>query len=90
MSITVDAVSENGVLKPIGPLPWKDGERVSVTVWSLEDSPLVRSYGIIGWTGDAETVRRIALDPESLPEEARSPWASSLPPGAEDEHEHNH
>jgi hypothetical protein len=23
-----------------------------------------RAYGLLGWTGDAETVRRVALDPE--------------------------
>jgi predicted DNA-binding antitoxin AbrB/MazE fold protein len=70
MSITIDAVYENGVLKPAGPLPWKDGQRVRVEVSSLE-SPLLKAYGIMGYTGDAETLERIALDPEFLPEEAR-------------------
>jgi len=28
------------------------------------------SYGMMGWYGDAETIERIALDPEFLPEEA--------------------
>jgi predicted DNA-binding antitoxin AbrB/MazE fold protein len=69
MAITVEAVYENGVLKPSEPLPWKDGERVRVVVSSL-DSPILKAYGIMGWTGDAQTLERIALAPEFLPEEA--------------------
>ena len=69
MAITVEAVYENGVLKPSAPLPWKEGERVSVVVSSI-DSPILKAYGIMGWAGDAETLERIALDPEYLPEEA--------------------
>jgi predicted DNA-binding antitoxin AbrB/MazE fold protein len=69
MTITVEAVYENGVLKPSEPLPWKEGERVRVVISSL-DSPILRAYGMMGWTGDAETLERIALDPEFLPEEA--------------------
>jgi hypothetical protein len=30
----------------------------------------VTPHGILGWKGDAETLERIALDPEFLPEEA--------------------
>ena len=32
MSITVEAVYENGVLRPAAPLPFKEHERVSITV----------------------------------------------------------
>ncbi len=70
MAITVEAVYENGVLKPAQPLPLKEREQVRVTI-QQGDTPLLRAYGIIGWTGDAETLERIALDPEFLPEEAR-------------------
>jgi predicted DNA-binding antitoxin AbrB/MazE fold protein len=69
MAVTVEAVYENGVLKPSQPLPLKDGDRVSVLVSSL-DSPILKAYGIMGWTGDADTLERIPLDPEYLPEEA--------------------
>ncbi len=69
MSLTVEAVYENGVLKPAVPLPFKEHEKVRVTI-EQGDSPLVRAYGIMGWTGDAETIERIALDPEFLLEEA--------------------
>jgi predicted DNA-binding antitoxin AbrB/MazE fold protein len=69
MTLTVEAIYENGVLKPIQPLPLKEHDKVRITV-EQEDSPLIRAYGIIGWTGDAETLERIALDPELLPEES--------------------
>jgi hypothetical protein len=46
----------------------REHEEVRVTI-HVGDSPLVQAYGIMGWTGDAETLERIALDPEFLPEE---------------------
>ena len=69
MTITVEAVYENGTLRLKEPLPLKDLEKVQVTIQSAT-SPLVQAYGIMGWTGDPETIERIALDPEFLPEEA--------------------
>jgi predicted DNA-binding antitoxin AbrB/MazE fold protein len=69
MAITVEAVYENGMLKLSEPLPWKEGERVNVVVSSL-DSPILKAYVLMDWTGDAETLERIALDPEFLSEEA--------------------
>jgi predicted DNA-binding antitoxin AbrB/MazE fold protein len=70
MAITVEAVYENGVLKPAEPLPWKDGERVSIEVRSL-DSPILKAYGIMGFKGTPEESSYFALDPELLPEESR-------------------
>jgi len=61
VALTVEAVYENGVFKPAAPLPLKEHEKVRITVEQGE-SPLLRAYGIIGWTGDAETLERIALD----------------------------
>lgn len=69
MTITVEATYENGALKLEQPLPLREHERVRVTV-EQSDSRLLAAYGIMGWTGDAETLERIALDPEFLPEEA--------------------
>ena len=63
MAITVEAVYEGGVLKPATPLPWKDGERVRVEVSSL-DSPLLKSYGMMGFTGTAEEAEYFAMSPE--------------------------
>lgn len=70
MTITIEAVYENGVLKPAAPLPWKEGERVRVEVSSL-DSPLLKAYGILGFKGTAEEAEYFALSPELLPEEGR-------------------
>jgi predicted DNA-binding antitoxin AbrB/MazE fold protein len=69
MTITVSATYENGVLKPRQPLPLKEHEEVQVTIEG-KTSSIMRAAGIMGWTGDAETLERIALDPEFLPEEA--------------------
>jgi predicted DNA-binding antitoxin AbrB/MazE fold protein len=70
MAVTVEAVYENGVLKLSEPLPWKDGERVSVSVSSL-DSPILKASGIIGFKGTAEEAEYFALHPDLLPEESR-------------------
>jgi predicted DNA-binding antitoxin AbrB/MazE fold protein len=61
-------VYENGVLKPSQALPLTEHEKVRVTV-EQGDSPLLRAYGIMHWTGGAETLERIAMDPEFLREE---------------------
>lgn len=69
MALTVEAIYENGMLKPAEPLPLQEHEKVRITVEQRE-SPLLRAYGIIGWTGDAETLERIALEPEFFPEKS--------------------
>ncbi|HET6573299.1 MAG TPA: antitoxin family protein [Fimbriiglobus sp.] len=70
MAIIVEAVYENGVLRPSEPLPWNDGERVRVAVSSL-DSPILKAYGIMGWKGTSEELDRllaeIELDEEDVP-----------------------
>jgi predicted DNA-binding antitoxin AbrB/MazE fold protein len=70
MAITAEAVYENGVLRPSQPLPWKDGERVRVTVSSL-DSPLLKAYGIMGFQGTAEEAEYLAMHPDLLPEKGQ-------------------
>ena len=63
MSLTVEAVYENGVLKPVEPLPLKEQERVQITI--VPRSNWVRdTYGICGWKGSAEEAERFATDPE--------------------------
>lgn len=63
MSLTVEAIYENGVLKPDQPLPLKEQERVTVTI-----APTVsiarQTAGMVPWTGDAETLERLARDAE--------------------------
>lgn len=70
MAIVVEAVYQNGVLKPERPLPLKEDEKVRVTVESAQ-SWAERTYGLLRWTGDPETLRRIAEDPEFGIREAR-------------------
>jgi predicted DNA-binding antitoxin AbrB/MazE fold protein len=67
MSITFEATYENGVLKPLTPVPFKEHEKVTVIV----DSELERrasrvqaTYGMVGWKGDAETLARILHEAE--------------------------
>jgi len=74
MAIIIAAIYENGVLKPAEALPLKEHEKVRATIESEKEpeasSPdeaeriVRRSYGLIGWTGDVETLRRVADDPE--------------------------
>jgi predicted DNA-binding antitoxin AbrB/MazE fold protein len=68
MPITVEATYEDGVLKLAEPLPLQQSQKVRITVHS-ESSPILRAYGIMGWTGDAETLERFALDPEFDPQD---------------------
>ncbi len=69
MALTVEAIYENGVLKPAQPLPLKEHARVRVVV-ETEPLDILQAHGLLGWKGDAETLERIALDPEFLPEDA--------------------
>jgi predicted DNA-binding antitoxin AbrB/MazE fold protein len=66
MAITVEATYENGALKPVKPLPLiTEGSRVWLTLHIAAEEDRARaSYGLIGWTGESETVQRVALDPE--------------------------
>jgi predicted DNA-binding antitoxin AbrB/MazE fold protein len=63
MPLTVEAIYENGVLKPAEPLPLMEHEKVTVTI-----TPVVslarRTAGIIGWKGDAETFDRLMAEIE--------------------------
>ena len=63
MTLTVEAIYDNGVLKPVEPLPLQEHERVLVRIQTGE-TPLLRAYGILGWTGSAELADYFALDPE--------------------------
>ena len=59
MTLTVEAIYENGVLKPAQPLPLKEHETVRITI----DPQLTwaeRTAGLLKWTGDPEVLRRIA------------------------------
>jgi predicted DNA-binding antitoxin AbrB/MazE fold protein len=63
MTVTVEATYENGILKLSNPLPFKEHEKVSVTVRPAV-SLARQTAGMIPWKGDAEMLERIAKDPE--------------------------
>jgi predicted DNA-binding antitoxin AbrB/MazE fold protein len=61
--MTFEATYENGVLKLAGPLPLAEHERITVTIRPAV-SLARQTAGMIPWTGDAETLERLACDPE--------------------------
>ena len=58
MAITVDAVVENGLLRPMQPLPFKENEQVRITIQPKENW-VQESYGLCGWKGNPEELRRL-------------------------------
>ncbi len=63
MSMEISATYENGVLKLDNPIPLAEHQRVKVTVHE-EIGRAERSYGLLGWTGDPEILRKISADDE--------------------------
>jgi predicted DNA-binding antitoxin AbrB/MazE fold protein len=70
MPLTIEAIYENGVLKPSQPLPLKEHETVRITI-EPQISWAERTAGLLKWTGDPEVLRRIAEDDEFGIREAR-------------------
>jgi predicted DNA-binding antitoxin AbrB/MazE fold protein len=68
MAVTIEAVYENGVLKPKEPLPFKEHEPVRITIQSAS-TWVERTAGIMGFTGSAAEADYFALDPELDPQE---------------------
>jgi predicted DNA-binding antitoxin AbrB/MazE fold protein len=64
MPLTVDAIYENGVLKPAEPLPLKEHAKVTITVQPTT-SLARQTSGMVRWTGDIEALEHIVRDPES-------------------------
>jgi predicted DNA-binding antitoxin AbrB/MazE fold protein len=63
MTLSVEAVYEDGVLKPAQPLPFPEHEKVRVTILPAVDW-VQQTYGLCGWKGDPEELRRLALAPD--------------------------
>lgn len=63
MLLTVEAIYENGALKPKQPLPLKEHEQVQITVQSRLGN-LADAYGIMGFKGTAAEADYFAMDPE--------------------------
>jgi predicted DNA-binding antitoxin AbrB/MazE fold protein len=60
MSITVEAVYENGVLKPTQPLPLKEHARVTITIQPLTGAA-EESHGLLRCT-DPQLIEWAATD----------------------------
>jgi predicted DNA-binding antitoxin AbrB/MazE fold protein len=69
MSITVEAVYENGVLKPAEPLPFQEQEKVQITI-KPATSRVRQTAGLMGWTGSQDDADFVALSPELDPQES--------------------
>jgi predicted DNA-binding antitoxin AbrB/MazE fold protein len=63
MAIVVEATFENGVLKPSEPLPLKEHEKVRLTIESSQGWA-ERTYGMLGWKGDHETLEQLLAEAE--------------------------
>jgi predicted DNA-binding antitoxin AbrB/MazE fold protein len=63
MELSIEATYEGGVLKPAVPLPLAEHERVQIVVRS-STSRARQTAGLLQWTGDPETLRRLAEHPE--------------------------
>ncbi len=73
MPLTVEATYEDGVLKPAVLLPLKEHEKVRITIdedSAWRSSRVRATAGLLEWKGDAETIERLALEPEFGIEEA--------------------
>jgi predicted DNA-binding antitoxin AbrB/MazE fold protein len=68
MTLTVEAVYEDGVLKPVQPLPLQEHARVQITVKTAL-SRVRQTAGLIGWTGSQEDADFVASSPELDPQE---------------------
>jgi predicted DNA-binding antitoxin AbrB/MazE fold protein len=68
MTLTIEAIYENGVLKPTQPLPLREHERVQLTI-ETPSLDILQTQGIIGWKGDHETLERILAEAEEEWEE---------------------
>jgi predicted DNA-binding antitoxin AbrB/MazE fold protein len=66
MTITGEAVYENGVLKLTHPVPLHEHEKVRVTLHT-QTSPILNAYGIMGFTGSAEEADYFAVSPDLDP-----------------------
>ena len=68
MSITVEAIYENGVFKPTRAIPLHEHERVVITVKQAA-SRVRQTAGLMGWTGSQDDADFVATSPELDPQE---------------------
>jgi predicted DNA-binding antitoxin AbrB/MazE fold protein len=63
MSLTIEAIYENGMLRLAQPLPFKEQEKLLITI-----EPALtcaeRTAGMMGWTGSEKDAEFFAMSPE--------------------------
>jgi predicted DNA-binding antitoxin AbrB/MazE fold protein len=62
-SFAIEAIYENGVLKPAQPLPFQEHAKVRITI-EAQGSWADRTAGLLKWPGDPEVLRQVAEDDE--------------------------
>ena len=68
MTITIEAVYENGVLKPEQSLPFAEHQKVKITI-KAAGGRVRETAGLIGWTGSQEDADFVATSSELDPQE---------------------
>jgi predicted DNA-binding antitoxin AbrB/MazE fold protein len=63
MPLTVEAIYENGVLKPTQPLPLQEREKVLIRI-ETSISWAERTAGMMGWKGSTAEAEYFATSPE--------------------------
>jgi predicted DNA-binding antitoxin AbrB/MazE fold protein len=61
--VQIDAVYENGILRPAAPLSLPEGQRVTIQIVP-RSSATEQMYGILPWNGDSEELHRFLNDTE--------------------------
>jgi predicted DNA-binding antitoxin AbrB/MazE fold protein len=65
----VDAIYENGVLRPIQPLRLAERQNVRISIRPANNW-VDATAGLLGWTGTSEELAGFAMDPEFDPQES--------------------
>lgn len=68
MDITIEAIYQNGVLKPTQVLPFQEDQKVLITVKPAA-SHVRQTAGLMGWTGSQSDADFVATSPELDPQE---------------------
>lgn len=81
MKVTIDAIYENGVLRPLRKLRAAEGQRLRLTVEPTGDEPAdevtvdARRYDLKGLAGCLSSHPRFATDPVGVQRELRDEWS---------------
>jgi predicted DNA-binding antitoxin AbrB/MazE fold protein len=66
MGLKIGATYQDGILKPEGPLPLDNGQRVTITIHPAGE-PVRRAHELIKWTGTIEDLDYLINAPENDP-----------------------